>query len=138
MKPENKTIAEFVKIHGLTGSAETVAYDAGKDGDTWDQSARHFVVTLRRGRKSMRVRFHQGSAHTVDPTAADVLDCLASDASGYDNARGFIDWCGEYGYDTDSRKDEKIFNTVKAQSEKLRAFLGDATYEALLWNTERA
>ena len=40
-----------------------------------------FRCTIRRGDESMAVRFSQGPAHTEPPTLADVLDCLASDAS---------------------------------------------------------
>ena len=71
------------------------------------------------------------------PELEDLLDCLASDASGIENSPDFEDWCGEYGYDTDSRKAEKIFKTVEHQARRLKQFLGDDLYEALLWNTER-
>ena len=100
-------------------------------------SSRHFLVTLRSGRFSMRVPFSQGSAHTSEPTAADVLDCLASDAAGYENSKSFEDWCGEYGYNTDSRKAHRIFKVVERQAAKLQSLLGRDNYETLLWNTER-
>lgn len=58
------------------------------------------------------------------PTAADVLECLCSDASGYDNARGFEDWAAEFGYSADSRKAEALWHTVAEQSRKLRQLLG--------------
>jgi hypothetical protein len=66
-----------------------------------------------------------------------VLDSLASDAAGYENSPDFGDWCGEYGYDEDSRKAERIFKDVERQSAKLKKFLGDDLYETLLWDTER-
>lgn len=71
------------------------------------------------------------------PTVESVLDCLASDASGYDNARDFDDWCGEFGFDTDSRKAEACYRTCAEQAKALRHFLGDIAYEALLFQCER-
>lgn len=105
--------------------------------DKWMASARHFRCILRRGRHQMTVPFSQGQAHEKEPTALDVLDCLASDACGVDNAGTFEDWCAEYGYDTDSRKAEKTYNTCVKQASKLRDLLGDEAYESLLYNTER-
>jgi hypothetical protein len=75
--------------------------------------------------------FSQGSAHTANPTLAEVLDCLVSEAQGYDDARGFEDWCSGYGYDTDSRKAERTWRAVKKQAEQLSRTLGTKAYEAL-------
>ena len=95
----------------------------------------HYKCTLKYGKRQFTTYFSMGSAHCKDPTAEDLLDCLASDASGYDNCRGFEDWCSDYGYDTDSRKAEKTFNTIGAQTAKLRKFLSDKFDELL--NSER-
>jgi hypothetical protein len=95
------------------------------------QGARHWLVTFKAGSRSMRVHF------TQVPTAAEVLDCLASDAAGFENARSFEEWASEYGYDTDSRKAERAYKAISRQAAKLRALFGDANYETLLWNTER-
>lgn len=70
------------------------------------------------------------------PSAEDVLESLLLEASGYENANGFQDWCAEYGYDSDSRKAETVYKVVGTNTAKLRDFLADA-YEAYLWETER-
>ena len=75
----------------------------------------------------MTVYFSQGPAISGEPTTEDVLDCLALDASGADS---FEDWCAEYGYDTDSRKAEHIYNTVRKQTEELASFLGPVCQSA--------
>jgi len=86
----------------------------------------------------MTVYFSMGYGHNGKaPKVADVLDCLSSDASGFENARSFEDWCSEYGYDTDSRKAEKTFKTVEHQAKRLSNFLGSDAFQTLLWNTER-
>lgn len=70
------------------------------------------------------------------PTVESVLDCLASDASSYDNARNFDEWAEEFGMDTDSRKAERSYKVVADQAKALRHFMG-AEYNALLYQTER-
>lgn len=106
-----------------------------------EQLPRNFECTItvvgRGYHEPMTVYFSQGSAHKKKPTLAEVLDCLASDASGVDNARSFEDWSSEYGYDTDSRKAEHTYNTVKEQAQQLRGLLGRSAYEQLLYETER-
>lgn len=101
-------------------------------------------VTLKRGEPGvdydeLRVPFYTGSAWTEPPTALDVLTCLASDACGYENARDFEEWASEYGYDTDSRRAERLYNQVGNQTEKLRDFLGD-DFDAIVYsdNEQRA
>lgn len=102
-------------------------------------NARHWHITLVNGKSGNRLRslkFSQGSALTAEPTAADVLDCLASDASSVENARDFENWCYEFGYETDSRRAEKIYKTIKAQTVKLKELMG-ADYKALLFDIDR-
>ena len=124
----------FIARLGVTATAEMVDRNPHMDGS--DQMD-NYRVLLRHGRKQMTVYFSMGLALGREPSAEDVLDCLASDASGVDNASSFEDWCGEYGYDTDSRKAERIFKVCERQAAKLRNFLGQDDYEALLWHTER-
>lgn len=128
------TLSGFIDNTGIRATVKRT--HSNPNAGEWAKDARHWLVTLRSGRYSMRVAFSQGSAHTEAPTAADVLDCLASDAAGA-NEVDFENWCAEYGYDTDSRKTNRIYKTIKRQSAKLRAMLGTSNYETLLWNTER-
>ena len=98
----------------------------------------HWRVTLRRPGKRLTIYFSMGRGHDGKrPTAADVLDCMASDSSTIENAQSFEDWASELGYDTDSRKAHRTYGVCKRQSERLKKFLGDEAYETLLWNTER-
>jgi hypothetical protein len=83
------------------------------------------------------VYFSQGSAHTKPPTLEDVLDCIASDANGFEDENDFETWCSNYGYDTDSRKAEKTFKFIERQATQLKAKLGNDLYERLIWETER-
>lgn len=71
----------------------------------------------------------------VAPGCAEVLDCLASDASSADSS--FEDWCAELGYDTDSRKAYSTYQACLGIANQLKGFLSPDNYETLLWNTER-
>ena len=100
------------------------------------QNMNHFKVTLRYSGRQMTLYFSQGYGISGEPTAADVLNCLASDSSSVENARSFEDWASDLGYDTDSRKAEKIFKVCEKQAERLKKFLGEDLYKILLWDTE--
>lgn len=128
---------EFIRCAFITATATQVNSNPNMLDDF--AGADHWRVTLRRpGNRKMTVYFSMGSAHNgKEPEVADVLDSLASDASGIENARSFEDWCGEYGYDTDSRKAHRTYTICKREAERLQKFL-DAGYERLLWNVERA
>ncbi len=88
----------------------------------------HYRVTLKRRGRQMTVPFSMGPALDHEPGASEVLSCLVSDASSSD--QDFDNWCADYGYDTDSRKAERTFRAVAAQSAKLRTFLGELYDEA--------
>jgi hypothetical protein len=120
---DTETIRDVISALGISA---TVAYaDANPHMTDMGRGAYHYRVTLRRRtpRRSMTVPFSCGSGWTREPDAADVLDCLLSDASSADQS--FEDWCGDYGYDTDSRRHERTYKAVVRQTAKLRAFLGD-------------
>jgi hypothetical protein len=107
------------------------------DGLMSESGQSHFRCRILRKPRAFSLYFSMGSAHTSPPTLADVLDCLASDASGYENSKDFESWASEYGYDADSRSAEKIYRAVKRQSEQLKRTVGDEAYQELLWETER-
>jgi len=60
------------------------------------------------------------------PTAYDVLTCLTK----YD-PNLFDDFCGDYGYDTDSRKAEKVYQAVKDEYLQLCALFNESEMKQL-------
>lgn len=66
----------------------------------------------------------------IEPGACNVLASLALDSSVLD-AGGFESWAQEFGYDTDSRKAESIYNACLEIALKMRAAFGDAGLNAL-------
>ncbi len=60
------------------------------------------------------------------PSLYDVLACIQKYGVGT-----FDDFCSEFGYDTDSRKAEKIYHEVNAEYEKVKAFFNVSEMEEL-------
>jgi hypothetical protein len=120
----------------------------------WDDKTvqDHFVVTLEyQGRKMEGIDYYMGIGHRVNqkgerlpiqfgrktlydveqeksykprkPKVEEVLNCLLLDSTATDLT--FDEWCGELGYDTDSRKAEKTFNLCNEQGKLLKRLLGE-------------
>lgn len=88
------------------GVTVTRISDRPDDLSEWGAGAHHWKFTITRGKQEHTGYYSQGSAHTVIPTLTDVLSCLLSDAQygEYD----FDEFCDDLGYDTDSRRAERI------------------------------
>jgi len=130
-----ETVAAFIARLGLTMKAEWADSNPNMD-DGADMD--HWRCRIRKGRRMLTIPFSMGRGHHGEPPGlATVLDCVGSDAASVENAKGFEDWAGEFGLDTDSRKAEKTYKTCVQQSVKLKVFLGDDEYRNLLFNTER-
>jgi len=86
-----------------------------------DQERFIFPVTLLRGGKSYRLKFGQSlRARNTPPTAYDILACLTK----YD-PETFENFCANYGYDTDSRKAEKVYKAVLKEWEGVNRLFSD-------------
>lgn len=131
------TMDEFLKKHRIRMRVEKTERNRHSDDTEWGRTASHYICRYRRpGGLKFACYFSMGSAHVETPKAADVLDCLASDAAGFENVDGFEGWCGDYGYDTDSRRALRTYRVIERQARRLREFLGDG-YQTLLWDVER-
>lgn len=102
----------------------SVMVDSNPNADGMPAHSTHWRVTLRYCGRQLSTYFSMGPALCHEPTAADVLSCLISDASTVDGARNFSEWCADLGYSDDSIRAERTYRTIEYQSRKLRAFLG--------------
>lgn len=131
-------IGEFVRKHQLVANSTRIPDRPDEMGD-W-KGATHWVVTLsqtgRGNPRTFTTFYSMGSAHKGAPKIDSVLSSLMFDASGAENASSFEDWASEYGYDTDSRKAERMYNACREISAKLRVFLGRDAYNELLRDVE--
>ncbi len=98
-------------------------YDKGD----WRLTAHPWTVRLVRyvqgKRRELTTPFWTGSGLSKEPTAADVLACLVEDAQSAEES--FDGWCATFGYDSDSRKAEGIYQECKRLAPRVRGFLGD-------------
>ena len=128
------TIKSFIERHQITMTSERAG--SNPSNPEW-KDANHWRCILALGKRRMVVHFSKGYGHKgAEPTAAEVLDCLALDASGV-QGMSFGDWAAEYGYDTDSRKAERLYRATRKQGGQLAHFLGAADYDFLLDSVER-
>jgi len=83
-----------------------------------DDKEQRFVFKLRLTREGRKYTFNFGqsiASGSEEPTLYDVLACLTKyDPEDFDN------FCGDYGYDTDSRKAEKIYKAVCKEFEAVK------------------
>lgn len=129
------TYDEFASKHNVTFSIMPI--NARPDGLMNERPMFHYKVRIGCGQHSFGLYFSTGDGWKTVPELKDVLDSLASDAAGYDNSENFESWAVEYGFDSDSRKAEKIYRSVKRQAEQLERIIGTDAYEELLYKTER-
>lgn len=66
---------------------------------------------------------NDGYLRLAPPHPAEVLYCICSDYAVMDYS-SFEDWANSYGYDTDSRKAERIYRECLEQALKLKSILG--------------
>jgi len=109
--------AKGVRIESQYGGVEVP--------EGWLPGTHPYKVTLRYQGRQLTVPFYMGPANDHEPSAGDVLSCLIMDACSYENATDFEDFCRDFGYDTDSRKAERIYKALEVQAPKVRRFLGD-------------
>lgn len=89
-----------------------------------------------RALRSMKLHFSKGSAHKgAQPTAAEVLESLALDAQTFGpecSGVTFDEWCGEYGFSSDSISALKAYQAAQSQSRRLRELVGPELFARLL------
>ena len=86
-------------------------------------------IALLRPNILMRVQWEKANLKAVAPNAATVLHSLLLDSSGAE--QNFLDWCGDYGYDSDSMKAHKIYTDCCEQLQKVRAFFTNEERQAM-------
>ena len=94
----------------------------------WGAGARHWGFTITRGDEYSGF-YTQGSALTGIPTLLDVLSCVLSDAQYAEYE--FDDFCDDMGYDTDSRRAERVHGACKQAAAGVARLLTSSEREDL-------
>lgn len=139
MTEATETIEELAKSVGFAAT-EGTSENFGQDD--WRNKSFPWTVTLSYDGRTMVTPFYMGAAHVtkggrwpgkpVPPTAADVLDCLMSDASFALNCSDEFDMADELG-ETVTRESRETWRKIVKQTNDLRTLLGsnfDRFYEA--------
>lgn len=102
-------------------------HDFGKHWEG-DKDNRHiFKVTLKKDGRQYTFKFGQSIAEgSNEPTLYDVLACLQKYEVGT-----FEDFCGQFGYDEDSRSAEKIYKGVVKEFENMERLFNVEELELL-------
>lgn len=129
----DKQAREFLDAAGITFKAKFIGSRIKKyweDGQTRDV----FRATFRRSGTKQQISFEFGQSLNKSsctgefPSSAyDVLSCMEK----YEPDASFTQWCIEYGYNTDSRKAEKVYKAVKKEWRKVSSFFTAAEIEEL-------
>jgi hypothetical protein len=116
---------DFLSSNGITFSAKFVKHGLHFQDDK--QTRDIYLLTLRRGKRSISFRFGQSIASQgKTPTAYDLLSCITKNDPG-----SFENFCGDFGYDRDSRKAEKVYRDVVAEWQKVEGFFTSSEFEEL-------
>jgi hypothetical protein len=95
----------------------------------WDTKNKRevFKLQLLRGKKSYTFEFGQSAVKgNEEPTLYDVLTCLQKYEVGT-----FEDFCGEFGYDNDSRTAEKTYKAVVKEFKAMERLFNSEELEVL-------
>lgn len=103
--------------------------DYGYFGGDWPADAHHYRVRFtRNGNGVFTTEFHQGSAHTEEPTAAEVLHCLFADAQSVLDF-DFEEWIEEYGYADEPLREygkyREMYKACEETNRDLHRLFGD-------------
>jgi len=122
------TFAQWAEKNGITMTAHK-----GGRRRKWVEfslEATPWTVTLARGDKQLRCVFFMGLAHQgKPPSLPQVLRDSQFDISSAGET--FKEFCGNCGYDLDSRRAYHIFGYIRRDARRLLAFLGAALYYEL-------
>lgn len=129
-----QTTEEFVSKLGIKIKNSRPSHNTHmpdwKDADHW-----LCVLTRIDGEEefSLTTPVSKGSGHKgVAPNAAEVLSCLASDASSYENADDPSEFAHEFGY-TDKNEATRVYHACGESRRNLYRFLTSEHYEELLY-----
>lgn len=123
MSEYTKQAEEFAKKVGL--KMKVLGFEW--ENPEWDQEYRHakFKIRFSRNGKQWTLDFYQSRAEGKnEPSIYDVLACVQKCDPG-----NFEQFCSEYGWDSYSRRSERIWKDVKREYKNVVRLFGDVMDE---------
>ena len=97
----------------------------------WSKDSSHWRVTIKRGNEVMTTHYSQGSAFEArTPGDTDVFGSLLMDTSDIEGS-DFEEWAENLGFDTDSRKAEKMFQACQKTLTELTTMFSPSELDGL-------
>ena len=121
---KQETLKQFAAAINLKMVVNYADNNPSMDDQSWN--ANHYKLTFKKDKKRFTTFFSQGIGIKGEPKIPDVLECLQGDCQSAEYS--FEDFCGEFGYDQDSRKAFKIYKACGKIKGKLHKFLGSDFY----------
>ena len=87
------------------------------------------LITLTYNNK--RISFHYHDNYFNKSSLKDFLYALIMDSEAYSGSYNFIDFCNNYGYDSDSIKSLKIYNACKKQYDRFNKLFNESEQQQL-------
>lgn len=128
------TLDEFLEEHEVA-----TVFREGQPRRSDMTSGFKYSVRFKRGDEAATFTFHDSihnMTHNKRASAADVLECLLSDASVAESCSDADDVAEEFGY-TKPSEAIRIYNGCVETRDKLRLLLGPALYEKAMYEVER-
>ena len=116
-----KVLAKLVRLSSEFGRNKGNAIGENMNG---------YRCTLQYKGRQYSFDFFQGYGIEHDPDVDGVLDCLLSDSQA--GGQTFEEFCGDFGYDPDSRKAEATHKACVKVLENMQRLLGD-DFETFLY-----
>jgi hypothetical protein len=117
--------ATRIVVDYTEGIAHAPSYNRTRQGRATSEQFAAMKYETETGLVAARVGyFNTGKQKIPGPSVSDVMYSLLMDAEAIDHP-SFEDWAQDFGYETDSRKAEKIYLACLDHGLKLRAMFGD-------------
>ncbi len=99
-----------------------------RDIKQWSDKHTKFVVTIEYNGNKLETSYYTPQGYVIDMA---FLSCLVADARAA-HEQSFVDFCNNYGYDTDSIKALNIYKSCKKQHKKLCNLLGEDLFNQFM------
>ena len=122
---DTKPLAELCAELGITASVRELDAFNSEGGLTQfpEWAKQGWSITLKYKGKRAQFRFYGGGASKT-PTASDLVWAVATDSTAL--TESFSDWCGEFGYTTDSIKARSTYKACQRNGQRLTDLIGNA------------
>lgn len=128
------TFNEFVKKNYITADSLWANSNPSMDSES-DKHMDHYKTTLRiklgarpDQKRQMTVNYSKGKALNGEPTAEEVIQCLASETRCIEN--GEDDFIDEFGYNPS--RGHQAYRQIEKNTQKLHKFLGADLFNQLM------